>query len=113
MVTFYSAHPAEVGDRVRVVNKEYPGMNGRIIQVFYRGDNTPIQYIVKLDNHREVYCWTNEIYEPNPDVDDNQRLDEAREIFSRLMAYRERNTLNFQLEKLDDYLRELGAALND
>ena len=31
--------------------------------------------------------------------------------YSRLMNYRHNNTLNFQLEKLDDYLRELNDAL--
>ena len=32
-------------------------------------------------------------------------------VYGRLMNYRHNNTLNFQLEKLDDYLRELNDAL--
>ena len=47
-----------------------------------------------------------------------QELDKAKKeiasiktAYSRLMNYRHNNTLNFQLEKLDDYLRELNDAL--
>lgn len=42
------------------------------------------------------------------------RLEQARIAYARLMDYRQRNSMNFQLEKMDDnlyYLRELGAAL--
>ena len=37
----------------------------------------------------------------------------ARAAYARLMDYRGKNTLNFQLEKLDDYLRVLGSALQE
>ena len=39
------------------------------------------------------------------------QLSAVKVAYGRLMNYRHNNTLNFQLEKLDDYLRELNDAL--
>lgn len=39
-------------------------------------------------------------------------LETVGAILAGLMQYRQRNTLNFQLEKLDDYLCELNEVLN-
>ena len=39
-------------------------------------------------------------------------LERARIIHVELMRYRKHNTLNFQLEKADDYLQRLGDILD-
>lgn len=39
------------------------------------------------------------------------QLAQFREAVSRLLAYRRANTLNFQLEKLDDYLKALEVLM--
>jgi len=39
------------------------------------------------------------------------QLELARLAYLALLEYRQNNTLNFQLEKLDDYLRKLENAL--
>jgi len=37
----------------------------------------------------------------------------AKTVYDKMMDYRRRNTLNFQLEKMDDYLRMLGQVLEE
>jgi len=53
-----------------------------------------------------------DIWQSRP-LEDALRADlcAAKEAYDRLMDYRRKNTLNFQLEKLDDYLRDLHIAL--
>lgn len=41
------------------------------------------------------------------------RLSEIGATFTDLMKYRENNVLNFQLEKLDDYLRKIQDILQE
>lgn len=64
-------------------------------------------------SHGLVVC--SECMRPFQDELETLRTETARALaaFRNLMDYRKRNTLNFQLEKLDDYLRELGEALGE
>lgn len=41
------------------------------------------------------------------------KLENITQIFINLMYYRRRNTVNFQLEKMDDYLRQLKEAIEE
>lgn len=41
------------------------------------------------------------------------RAQEFRDAAGALLAYRDANTLNFQLEKLDDYLRPLRRLMEE
>jgi len=85
------------------------------------------------DPSKSAEYWLKVIQQERKRADDNLRLaaerasviaelrkelEEAKKeiasiktAYSRLMNYRHNNTLNFQLEKLDDYLRELNDAL--
>ena len=47
-------------------------------------------------------CWANHYA---------RRAQEFRDAVGPLLAYRDANTLNFQLEKLDDFLRELRQLM--
>ena len=45
-------------------------------------------------------------------IDANRETsEEIRAAFAEMVDYRQRNTLNFQLEKMDDYLRKISEIL--